>query len=227
MSKDAVVLLSGGVDSSTLLRVLRRERPDARLFAVSFFYGQKHARELACARWQAGAAGVAEHQVVDLAVFGAALAGPSALTDPARPVPDLEALAPAERDQPPTYVPHRNLILLSLASAYAESRGCDDVCYGAQRQDQYGYWDCTPEFVERLNRVLALNRRRPVRVLAPLAGLGKAEVVRLGLEAGVDFSRTWTCYRGADLACRACPSCVERLAAFQAVGVADPLPYSP
>ncbi len=222
---DAVILLSGGLDSSVLLRLLRRERPSARLYAISFLYGQKHKRELACARWQAQAASVAEHQTPDIRDFGAALANDSALTDCIRPIPSLAELAQQDLDQPPTYVPHRNLVLLSMAAAYAESRGCAEVCYGAQRQEQYGYWDCTPDFVKHLNQVLALNRRTPVHVYAPFTGLRKADVLKIGLEVGVDFSHTWSCYRGNERACGVCPACMERLAAFREIGVADSLPY--
>ncbi len=220
-----VVLLSGGMDSSVLLRVLRNRIPDTRLFALSFFYGQKHARELACAGWQASDANVAEHHVVDISVFGAIFSGHSALTDPFVPVPNMDEISFSQREQPVTYVPHRNLVLLSLAAAYAESRECTDVYYGAQRQDRYGYWDCTPEFIEKINRLLALNRNRPVQIRAPFAEMSKIEVLKAGLERRMDFSHTWTCYRGAELACGVCPACVERLAAFDALGIDDPLPY--
>lgn len=219
----AMVLLSGGVDSTTLLFHVTRTLGIEEVEAVSFHYGQKHARELAMARHQAAAAGVAVHHEIDLAFLGPLTAARSALTGPDVAVPDLSALSPEQRRQPPTYVPHRNLLLLSIAAAAAEGAGIQDVYYGAQAQDEYGYWDCTTAFVAGLNDVLGLNRDRPVRVHAPFANTRKSEVVKIGLALDVDYSHTWTCYRGGQTACGTCPSCVERKTAFEEAGVADPL----
>jgi 7-cyano-7-deazaguanine synthase len=223
MNNSAVILLSGGLDSTVLLHYVGRQLHAGPLYALSFHYGQKHSRELAMARWQAQAAAVAEHAVVDLTPYQHLIAGGSALVEGGREVPDLAALADDERRQPPTYVPNRNMVLLSLAAAFAESRQCMDVYYGAQAHDEYGYWDCTPDFVVRLNNVLALNRRDPVTVHAPFVGKRKAEGVRLGVELGVDFAHTWSCYRGGQQPCETCPTCVERRQAFAEAGVADPL----
>ncbi|MBU4199189.1 MAG: 7-cyano-7-deazaguanine synthase QueC [Verrucomicrobia bacterium] len=221
----AVILLSGGLDSSTLLHYVRKTLGCRTLHALTFRYGQKHAREIECAQWQAHALAVAEHQVLDLTVLGNLSAGVSALTDACLPVPDMAALRSDQRDQPPTYVPNRNMILLALAAAYAESKGITDVFYGAQIQDRYGYWDCTPEFLDRMNAVLVLNRRGAVRIHAPFIRMSKQEIVRIGQDLGVDYGRTWTCYRGMAKACGACPSCVERLGAFRRLDVSDPLDY--
>ncbi len=218
----AVVLLSGGLDSTTLLHYVR-QRVGAGVYALTFRYGQRHAREISDARWQAERAGVLEHDVVDLGFFSGLIAGASALTDARLSMPVLAELDDAARRQPLTYVPHRNLILLSLASAYAEAHGVSSVYYGAQRQDAYGYWDCTPDFQARLNAVLALNRGTAVTVQAPFAEMRKTELVRLGLELGVDYGHTWTCYRGAERPCGACPACEERATAFREAGVRDPL----
>ncbi len=223
----AVVLLSGGLDSSVLLHEVRRRLGSGTLHALSFYYGQKHARELDMARIQAAAAGVASHRVVDISFFKELTAGRSALTDDAIPVPDLASLSAAQLVQPPTYVPNRNMVLLSLAAAQAEAVDAQDVFYGAQAQDRYGYWDCTPEFVDRINAVLALNRVRPVSVQAPFVAFSKADIVRLGAQLGVDFSNTWSCYRGVPPACGACPTCVERQAAFREAGLVDPLCQRP
>jgi len=149
----------------------------------------------------------------------------TSLLEAGGPVPDLDDIPRALRDQPPTYVPHRNMLFLSIAAAYAESIGADRVFYGAQVQDEYGYWDCTPAFLERINSLLSLNRRRPVTVEAPLLRNSKADNVKLGLSLGVDFGMTWSCYRGETLACGRCPTCVERLNAFKQAGMPDPLPY--
>ncbi len=218
-----VILLSGGLDSTTLLFDLRRRVEGSRLHALTFRYGQTHARETECAAAQARAAGVAVHRVVDLPGFAALVAGASDLTGPPAGIPALDRLAAADLDQPPTYVPHRNLVLLSLAAAYAEAHGLAEVFYAAQAQDRYGYWDCTAAFLDRLNAVLALNRRVAVAVRAPFLALPKRAIVALGLRLGVDYGRTWTCYRGGERPCGECPSCVERAAAFAALGKPDPL----
>lgn len=220
--KSAVILLSGGLDSSTLLHYVKARLNARRLYALTIRYGQKHARETVCAVAQARAAGVLEHRQLDLAFFGELVAGASALTDPAVPVPALAELAPPQLDQPPTYVPNRNMLFLALAAAFAESQGVADVFYGAQAQDHYGYWDCTPEFLQRMNAVLALNRRTPVVLHAPFMLWRKSEIVKIGLDLGVDYAATWSCYRGDAAPCGACPSCVERRAAFDALHVSDP-----
>jgi 7-cyano-7-deazaguanine synthase len=217
------VLLSGGIDSVTLLHYIAGRLRVPTVYTLSLAYGQKHSRELEMARWQARAVGVAGHSAIDISFFAPLIAGASALTDTGREVPDLAQLDGEARRQPPTYVPHRNLLFLALAAARAEAVGAGDVFYGAQLHDEVGYWDCTAEFVDRLNSLLNLNRRRPVSVHAPFSGRTKSEVVKIGLALGVDYSHTWTCYRGEDRPCGSCPSCVERSAAFRARGAPDPL----
>ncbi|MCX6993470.1 MAG: 7-cyano-7-deazaguanine synthase QueC [Kiritimatiellaeota bacterium] len=221
--KSAVILLSGGLDSSTLLHYVKTGLNYRELHALTIRYGQKHARETACAVVQARAAGVAEHRQIDIAFFGELVAGVSALTDPDIPVPALAALAPLQLDQPPTYVPNRNMLFLALAAAYAEARGIADVFYGAQAQDRYGYWDCTQEFLDRMNAVMGLNRRQPVILHAPFMLMRKSEILKIGLDLGVNYAETWSCYRGEDKPCGVCPSCVERRAAFSSLHVLDPL----
>ena len=219
----AAVLLSGGMYSATLLRYVRERLGVAEVHALSFYYGQKHARELDAARHQAESAGVASHRLVDLSFFADLIAGASALTRGGATVPDLSDLVDAARLQPSTYVPNRNMVLLALAAAYAEGHGVRDVFYGAQAQDEYGYWDCTVDFVRGINDVLGLNRRNAVTVHAPFAGRSKADVLRIGLELGVDYAQTWSCYRGEARPCGTCPSCAERKKAFCALGIEDPL----
>jgi 7-cyano-7-deazaguanine synthase len=218
-----VVLLSGGMDSTTLLHAVCRTPGIDTVYALSFAYGQKHSRELEMAAWQARAAGVARHETIDMSFFAGLTRGGSALTDPAIAVPALDSLAEDQLRQPPTYVPNRNMILLSLAAAWTESLGASSVYYGAQAQDRYGYWDCTTEFIKRLNHVFSLNRGRGVTIRAPFAIMPKSDVVREGLRLGVDYARTWSCYRGGEHPCRVCPTCVERQRAFAAAGVEDPL----
>lgn len=220
----AVVLLSGGLDSTTLLHFVRKKLGCRAIYALTFNYGQKHFdREVRCARWQVRHLAVREHLVVDLSFFAGFIGRSSSLTSRFNPVPDYATIRPEELDQPPTYVPNRNMILLALACAHAEALRAGRVFYAAQKQDYYGYWDCSAEFVRGMNRVLKLNRRNPVALHAPFTGFSKGEVVATGLKLGVNYARTWSCYRGNLKPCGRCPSCVERLAAFKANGAKDPL----
>ncbi len=221
----AVVLVSGGIDSSVLLHHVARNLKHAPLHVLSFNYGQRHSKEIDCARWQADAVDADAHRIIDISFMGGLVRGASALISGGKSVPEFAMLAPSDLDQPPTYVPNRNMILLSIAAAYAEAHGFRDVFYGAQALDEYGYWDCTTDFLERVNAVLSLNRRERVTVHAPFIEKKKADSVRLGLELGVLFTQTWSCYRGEEKACGVCPTCVERLKAFQEVGIEDPVPY--
>ena len=219
--KKAVVLLSGGMDSVTLLHYVKQRLGVEKLYALSFVYGQKHVCELDMARWQADAAGVLEHRVIDISFFGELIHGSSALTDADLAVPDLDNVDEEHREQPITYVPHRNLVMLLLTASYAEALGATDIFYGAQAQDEYGYWDCTSGFVKKLNEVLSLNRVEPVTVHAPFTEKSKTDIVKIGLELGVDYDHTWSCYRGGDKPCGTCPSCVEREKAFLSTDYTD------
>jgi 7-cyano-7-deazaguanine synthase len=221
----AVVLVSGGLDSSILLHHVAHELSAPALHALSFNYGQRHSRELTCATEQARTAKVYSHRILDITFMGALVQAGSALIEGGAPVPDLDTLTPEELTQPPTYVPNRNMMLLSMAAAYAEAHGITDIYYGAQAQDEYGYWDCTQPFLERINNVLSLNRKAPVTIHAPFVSYTKAETLTRGLSLNVDFSKTWSCYRGGEAACGTCPTCVERLNAFAANNMEDPLPY--
>lgn len=221
----AVVLLSGGMDSTVLLHYVVKRLGRGPVHGLSYDYGQRHSRELQAARWQAEEAGIDEHRVVDVSFAAELVKSGTSLVRGGAEVPDLRELPEDSLDQPPTYVPNRNMLLLSVAAAYAEAQGIADVFYGAQAHDEYGYWDCTRDFVERINALLALNRRTPVRIHAPFIDMGKRDLVPLGMELGVDFSHTWSCYRGGETACGACPTCAERRKAFAEAGIADPLPY--
>jgi 7-cyano-7-deazaguanine synthase len=221
ISADSILILSGGLDSVTLLHHLVKVL-DRRPAILTFLYGQRHAREIACARYQATLLGCAPHVVLDVGLLQPLLAR-SALVSAAIPLPDSQTVH--GDPQPATYVPNRNLIFLSLAAAWAETLGVTDIFYGAQRHDLYGYWDTTPDFLERLNQLLQLNRRAPIHIQAPFVHDSKADLLRRGLALGVDYGHTWSCYAGGERACGRCPTCAERLAAFAAVGAADPLPY--
>ncbi|RMG90642.1 MAG: 7-cyano-7-deazaguanine synthase QueC [Chloroflexi bacterium] len=218
---DSVAIVSGGMDSVTLLHYLvkREKRHPA---VITFVYGQKHDKEVEFARAQVEAVGCEAHLVLDLSLLRPLFAS-SALVSEQIAVPDIVDVM--GDPQPPTYVPNRNMIFLALAVAFAETHGVSEVFYGAQRHDIYGYWDTTPQFLERLNQVYALNRKTPVQIKAPFVQYSKADIVRLGLELGVDYAQTWSCYEGQEAACGHCPTCAERLQAFAEVGIPDPLPY--
>lgn len=219
----AVVLLSGGMDSTVLAHHVVRELGHNPVHVLAFDYGQRHAQELDCAREQAGILNVDSFRIVDLGFVGEMVAAGTTLVHGGDEVPDLASLDDSQLSQPPTYVPNRNMLLLSLAAAYAEAQGIADVFYGAQAQDEYGYWDCATDFLERMNAVLALNRKDAVRIYAPFVTLSKTELVGRGEALGVDFAKTWSCYRGGEKPCETCPTCVERAKAFAESGIPDPL----
>lgn len=217
---DSVVIVSGGMDSVTLLHYLVKELK-LKPAVISYLYGQKHSKELEYAKTQAIELGC-EHLVIDMKHISPLLEA-SALISGSREIPNIEEVL--DDPQPATYVPNRNMIFLSLAVAFAESIGVNNVYYGAQARDLYGYWDCTEDFLERLNNVYALNRKNVIKVNAPFVHYTKSELLGIGLDLGVDYSKTWTCYRGQEIACGECPTCAERLQAFADYGHIDPIPY--
>lgn len=229
----AVIILSGGVDSTTLLHYVKDRYPDMEVIVLTYTYGQKHIKEVESAIYQAALFDL-PHAVLDLgnitmrsvgevSVYTHVFGG-SALTDEETDVPDMQDV---EGDpQPPTYVPNRNMVFLALAVQFAEQVGADRVFYGAQAHDYYGYWDCTPEFVDNMNIVLRLNRGEPITIEAPFIHKSKPQVIELGALLGVDFVHTWSCYKGGEFACGVCPTCAERLNGFNANGLVDPLKYA-
>jgi 7-cyano-7-deazaguanine synthase len=220
--KRAVVLLSGGLDSATVLAIAASD--GWRCHALSVDYGQRHRAELDAAARVAKALGAAEHRIarVDLGVFGG-----SALTDPAIAVPH----APSE-GIPVTYVPARNTVFLALALAHAEVVEADAIFTGANAVDYSGYPDCRPEFLAAFERLANLATKRaveghPIAIEAPIVDMTKAEIVRRGLALGVDYALTVSCYE-ADAqgrACGACDACRFRREGFRAAGVSDPTRY--
>lgn len=221
-AQPAIVLLSGGLDSATAAAVARRDGFE--LHALTVRYGQRHEREVEAARRVARSLGVARHVEldVDLAAFGGSALTGSGEVPKDRPI-EAEAI-------PSTYVPARNLVLLSLALAWGEAAGARDIFIGVNALDYSGYPDCRPEFVEAFERTARLATRAGVEgtsfsIRAPLILLTKAEIIRLGVELGVDYSLTWSCYDPAPggVPCGRCDSCHLRARGFAEAGLADPL----
>ena len=219
----ALILCSGGLDSTTLLHYIHKQLHYKEIYALSFNYGQKHIKELEKAKWQCQNIGVKEHFIVDLSFLQKILSTTSSLIKGDIPIPKLEDLNKKELLQPSTYVPNRNMLLLSIASAYAESLLISDIFYGSQAQDDYSYWDCTTDFLKRINEVLQLNRKNKISIKAPFVKKNKSDIIAIGNKLNVDYSQTWTCYKGAKIACLECPSCVERNNAFIKNNLIDPL----
>jgi 7-cyano-7-deazaguanine synthase len=220
--KKAVVLLSGGMDSATVLAIARAEGCECHCLTAD--YGQRHRAELAAAAHVAAALGAAAHRVVglDLGAFGG-----SALTDRGIGVPE----APTQ-GIPVTYVPARNTILLSLALAWAEVLGAQDIWFGANAVDYSGYPDCRPEFMRAFEALANLATKaaiegRRLTLHTPIIDLSKADIVKRGVALGVDFAATVSCYQATDegLACGRCDACRIRRAGFEAARVADPTRY--
>jgi 7-cyano-7-deazaguanine synthase len=221
--KRAVVLLSGGLDSATVLAVARARGFEC--YALSVHYGQRHNAELAAARLIAVALGAREHRImgVDLAGIGG-----SALTDAGIAIPESPATG-----IPITYVPARNTLLLSLALGWAEVVGAADIFVGVNAVDYSGYPDCRPEFIEAFENLARLATKAgvegvPFKIQAPLIDMSKADIIRTGTELGVDFAMTVSCYQaGSDgAACAKCDSCRLRAAGFAAAGISDPTRYA-
>lgn len=218
-----VAVVSGGMDSVVMAHVLQR-RGHELAAVLSVDYGQRHARELHYARLCAEDLG-APHVVVDLSGLGEVLGG-SALTDEAVEVPEGHYAAPTMRD---TVVPNRNMILLSVAIGHAVAIGARTVATAVHAGDHPVYPDCRPEFIRYLGYTARVategHRVGGFDVMAPFVDLSKAEIALLGREAGVDFARTWSCYKGGRVHCGRCSTCVERIEALHLAGVEDPTRY--
>lgn len=217
MKETVVVIYSGGMDSFTLLHKALAE--GYQVHALSFNYGQRHVRELECARAVCQDLGI-PHQVIDIRTLSGVMAGSALTSDIAVPEGHYE-----EDNMKATVVPNRNMILLSLATGYAVTAEAKAVWFGAHGGDHAIYPDCRPEFIEKMDAVCRVANYQPVEIAAPFIRADKGEILAEGLKLGLDYSQTWTCYNGRDKACGRCGSCVERLEAFASQDVADPLPY--
>lgn len=221
----AVILLSGGLDSSTVLYQAKVDGCEC--YAISFDYQQRHRRELQSAMFVAESVGVVQHQVVN---FDLRLWGGSALTDNAIALPQDRSLDQMSQNIPVTYVPARNTIFLSFALGYAETIGAERVYIGVNALDYSGYPDCRPDYIQAMQEVFRLGTKQgregqPINIVAPLINLKKTEIIQLGNQLGVPWNLTWSCYAGGDKACGVCDSCRLRLAAFSELGLEDTVDY--
>ncbi len=229
MPRRAVVLASGGIDSTTAMAVARAD--GFALYALTVRYGQRHEREVESAARVAQALGAQDHLIVDVDLRRI---GGSALTDDI-PVPKGRPLEEIAHGIPITYVPARNTIFLALALAWAEVLEAEDIFVGVNALDYSGYPDCRPEYIAAFERMANLatkagvEGRTRIRIHTPLIDLTKGQIIRRGLELGVDFGLTWSCYepRADGAPCGACDSCLLRQKGFAEAGVPDPLAKSP
>ena len=218
MSK-AVVLLSGGLDSAVALYVAKQAGHE--VHALSFDYGQRHNKELNCAKAIAQKAGVASHNIVTLNLD---LWGGSSLTDKNIPVENGDV---NRTDIPITYVPARNMVFLSIAASLAEAKGARHIYIGVSQVDYSGYVDCRREFIdamqEAINKgtVMGAEKGETITIHAPFINMTKSQEITLGQELGVDFGLTWSCYRGGEKPCGTCDSCLLRAKAFEEAGIED------
>jgi len=212
-SEEAVLILSGGVDSVTLLHYLLAR--GYVVHAVSFLYGQRHSKEIECAKYWAEKL-CSSHRIYRLP----RLSQKSALTNPNAKVPETHY---SDESQRATVVPARNLVFISFAVALAEELGLKEVFYAAHYNDKAVYPDCREEFVEKISAATREGTYAGVEVRAPFVRMTKADIVNLGLKLGVDYSKTWTCYVGGERPCLKCGSCRERAEAFLLNKTKDPL----
>jgi len=213
-----VLIYSGGIDSTVLLYDLLNSGHDVQALSVN--YGQRHSKELDCAKSLCNQLNV-EHHVADLTALNPLLSG-SSLTSPHVQVPEGHY---EDESMKATVVPNRNMILLSIATGWAMSTGASSVSYAAHSGDRAIYPDCREEFADAMNSVMEIAGWDKVSLNRPFSSLTKADIVKFGDELGVPFEQTWSCYKGGQVHCGVCGTCVERREAFQLAGVTDPTIY--
>lgn len=221
MSK-GVVLLSGGLDSSTTLGIANEEVDE--LYAMTFLYGQKHDRELQSAKDLASHYSIVEHKILEIPI---AEVGKSSLLKDGEDIPEDRDI---DEEIPSTYVPARNIIYLSYALSYAESIEADAIYIGANAVDYSGYPDCRPDFYEAFEDMAEEGTKRgvegdPIDIRYPLIDLTKGDIVKKADELDVPLEKTWSCYKGKEKACGVCDSCRLRLKGFKEAGLEDPIEY--
>lgn len=217
VSKKIIVILSGGMDSTTMLYDLGQTNKIVGV--LSFNYGQRHKKELEFAKKTCEILKL-EHHIVDLSNIKELLGG-SSLTDNI----DVPEGHYQQENMKLTVVPFRNTIMLSIAGGYAISKGAQYIAYAAHAGDHAIYPDCRPLFVQELNKSFKVADYKPVKILAPYLKLNKISILKKGIKLGVPYQNTWTCYNGREKACGKCGSCQERLEAFEKNKIKDPLEY--
>ena len=231
MSK-ALVLNSGGVDSTTCVAIAVDKYGKENVITASLYYGQKHDKELECARKVAEYYGV-KHIEEDISNVMKYAGNVCTLVKTGKDIEHksyAEQIAENGEGRVATYVPFRNGLLLSIAAAYADSLFPDEevyIYYGAHADDAAGraYADCSPEFAEAMNNAINIGTYGKISVVRPLISMNKVEVVKTGLDLNVPYELTWSCYEGGDMQCGTCGTCIDRRNAFEANGVTDPVPY--
>lgn len=213
----AIIILSGGMDSTTLLYDVINQGYEVK--ALGFNYGQKHKRELECAQKTCDKLGI-EYRILDLSVLNQV--APSALTREDWKVPEGHY---EDKNMKQTVVPNRNMVLLSLATAYAISNDATKLFYGAHAGDHSIYPDCRKEFIDKMGDVIKICDWKSVDLEAPYWNIDKGDIAIKGIKLGVDYSLTHTCYNGLEKACGKCGACQERLLAFEKAGIEDPILY--
>ena len=222
MSK-AVVPISGGLDSSVILSIATKQHDE--VFAITYNYGQKHDKEILCAGTQVDdfSSNIEEHKIIDIQFFKDIASTSSLTNDNIKVAHTRDVLGDA---QTVNYVPFRNMMMLSIACSYAEAVGAETVYHGSALVDsQAGYWDGSKEFLKEINNLTALNRKNRIEIKAPLINLSKQEIIKIGLDNGVRFDETWTCYEGGEKACGHCTACSSRIQGFLDNKLKDPIEY--
>lgn len=217
MPEKAVVVYSGGMDSFTVLNTAIQSGLE--VYALSFNYGQKHSKELEVAALVCKELNIS-HKVVDITAINSLMSNSSLTGDADIPEGHYE-----DENMKSTVVPNRNMVLLSMAIAYAVSLEADKVYYGAHSGDHHIYPDCRPEFVEAMNAVSKIANYQSVEIITPFLHASKGEILKAGLDMQLDYGKTWTCYNGREKSCGKCGACYERLEAFAEQNTADPLDY--
>jgi len=220
--KKAIVLLSGGLDSTTAL-YLAKDKGFDEIYAITFLYGQKHNKELEYAKNTAKKAGVIEHKIVNLMLNQW---GDCSLTNDKVDIHDGKI---DNKEIPATYVPARNMVFLSVAASYADALDITDIFIGVSEVDYSGYIDCREEFIKSMEDTINLGtelgvvKKQHITIHAPFMHMTKTEEIQLGVKLNVDYADTWSCYKGGEKPCGTCDSCLLRAKAFEEAGLKDPL----
>jgi len=224
-NQNVVSILSGGLDSTILTHLLVRDYGKNRVLALTFDYNQKHRIEIEKSKQTCLDLDITQ-QIINIDFLGDLIKNVSALSSNSKlETPNIKEVL--GDPQPLTYVPYRNMLFLTLGLSFAESNNANYVFTAVQSSDLYGYWDTTPEFIERINKVSELNRKHQIKIEAPFSRLSKKDEILLGNEIGVDFAKTHTCYDPlGEKSCGKCPSCSERIKNFIDAGIKDPIPYN-